>query len=213
MTDERDNTNVLASAAAPLDASPNVPLAPPTTPGMRPRPPALWPSVIGVVGIIYGVGGVLASASQLLAMVFFRFLEDFVPPNSAAHQVIALDDWKWIAISTLLYGLLSVAAAMLIAGSVGLLRRRAWGAKLLLIWSVVRIALSVADSAVGYAIAVALLEASPLFAPRFVINWTIMFGTAMELIIYSAFPVFVLIWFTLAGPRREVKRWQGGSTT
>jgi hypothetical protein len=205
MTEQQQNTNEQSLAAA----SP-IPTAPPTVPGMRPVAPPTWPSVLGVIGIIYSIGGFLASAWQVVAAVFFELRESMLPPGAQASQAASISDSAWVPISATLSTLLCGVAIALFIGSFGLIKLRPWSRRLLLSWAVVRIGLALVDSVISYMLGVAILEASPYASPvpAFAINWTLMVGACFEWMLYSAFPVYLLIWLNLAGPKREMQRWR-----
>lgn len=114
---------------------PQIPSAPPVTPtGMPERPPAGWPKVFGIIGIVLGGSGIMAqSCGTIMAMIpeIFSDLPGQTPETLAAAKA-------YLPL-TLLLGTLAVAlSVLLLVGSIRLLHRRASSVKLLRMYAIAR---------------------------------------------------------------------------
>jgi hypothetical protein len=207
---------------------PGYPATPPATPPTAPGPlpvytaPSKWPTVIGVIAIVFGVfgalGGVWGALSPLFIDMVFGSTATPLPPQAAAQLEIQREWAGWTVGLSIAGGLLAVL--LLIAG-IGLTMRRAWCAGTARTWAWLKIAFAFVNTYVAYRVAtetmpLALKAAggtatAPALPPAAVAAFTdvvavisVVFGLAWGL----ALPVFVLIWFGRSKIRAEMSTWR-----
>lgn len=186
---------------APQTVSP--PPAPPTAPPARAaveRPsPSSWPIVLAVFGFVYAgmtALGLLASA------VFMLIGFDFGVEEELAESLEPFGPWQTIVGSLVSAALMVV----LVAVSVGLVRRRRWSITLGSWWAVLEIGLAVIMSVIGLYGMMRFMEQGQNVGVGMMAAWGII-GMVMGLAFWLALPVFMLIWFSRAKVREEYGRW------
>jgi hypothetical protein len=104
-------------------------------------------------------------------------------------------------------GCVLAAIGLLVAG-IGLLRRRAWTATAIVLWAVVKIGLEV-----GVAIAAAAMQREMVQAmaagsrpgvPVSFEQWMLIVPFVVSIVLYCAFPVFLLVWFLREKVRKRM---------
>lgn len=211
-----------APAAAPPQAPP-MPGAPPTAPGelRHWKSEPSWPMAIGIIAIVFGVGGVLVSGYGVLSAFMFAEFSAWVPqaPDDPTRTMFdAMARWKYpLAIAS---GFGVPVACVLLAGGVLLVRRRPAARTVILIWAALR-ALQGTVATIVQALAqrdqMQAMEASmaaqgpggppPGFfgtMSQVVVIATLVFG----LLWVIALPTFMAIWFTRPGVLATVKKWR-----
>jgi len=209
-TQQPDPTPPPPVVNAPPSASPPR-AAPPTVRGAlaRPRRQAVWPNVIGVIGIIYAIGGILISGWQALTSLFFETFKDMMPPGAGPNPMEAMAQFG--PTLALIAGGLMLVAIMLLVGCIGLLMRKPWGATVLMVWAIVKIIATIANSILAAMIQRAVLAGSaqqgtPI--PSMAWDFLVIFSLVFNVVLYCGFPIFVLIWLNLAGCKREIASWK-----
>jgi hypothetical protein len=194
---------------------------PPVLPGELALPVrrAVWPIVLGVISIVVGILACLYAAAGTAMSMLLPALggwTSYTPRGTTGVDVAALmRDHAWLL--RVAYSQLGVGAALLVIAGIGLVRRRPWGARLMRIWGVLGVLL-----ALGSAASVGVFEARFMGAAFTSISASsgsgggpppqvgyvagVFTGVIMAFLL-SIFPVFVLIWFSLAPVRAEVGRW------
>ena len=85
-----------------------------------------WPTVIGILGIIFGSLGVLFSLCGFFVGIFLKSmlasLSGEMSPEEMAQITAAIPDGMYVAVSSLISAILAV---LLLIGSISLLKRRA----------------------------------------------------------------------------------------
>jgi hypothetical protein len=194
---------------------PNVSL-PPTQPRpwATPENRPVWPTVIGIIGIVVGGLGLMGGLWGAIAPFFLKFMASYVPETERATLDVA-QRWRgWTIPLSLVSG--AVAVALLLAG-IALLRRRARARQMCLTWAVAKMLLVLFSTVVGYRIAQQTVELTaqqstsapgmtPVVARQFAEVGT-MVGLGFGLVWGWALPVFLLIWFGRGRIRDEVARW------
>lgn len=194
------------------------PAAPPTEPGpvgnAAPSPSA-WPTVLGVIAIVFGVLGTLGGAWGALVPLFPRFLGPRAVTSSPAFESLhAMESWYPLTVALALLAL--ALALLLLAGGVGLLRQRRWGVATCRAWAGLKIVLVAITTAVTFAMqqrvvlpAVQAQATATGPAPSGAIfTATLYAGAGFSLMWGWALPVFVLIWFGRRRVREEVAAWK-----
>jgi len=201
----------------PIDPQTGMPM-PPTQPDAMylPRQPTSWPKVIGIIAIILGSLGILGACGGALSTASVDFLqemlEEMAPPgqSSAFGSLEALREWKGPLVVGHLLGM-ALAGLLLFVG-IGLLKRRAGVVRLVLFWALAKIPFEIASSIFNYIIQKPYLEetveqsaATPGLSDFFQGAFAV--GVLFSILMYSALPVFLLIWFRRARIKAEVAQW------
>ena len=186
------------------------PQAPPTAPGpLVMERPSAWPTVLGIIGTIVGV---LALLGGLGGSVSWYFIEAFgFRPPGAADTLAAVKEWKGLSIGSSLVS--ALVAAMLVAGSIGLLKRCAWSPGLLKLWAVLRILVAALAAVVALLITQSQFDAmraepGAVVPPQSLMKGIAVFGAAFTLLWGSALPVFMLIWLARPVIKLETSAWR-----
>ncbi len=185
--------------------------SPPSSPGATApvQGPPAWPTVLGVIAIVFGCLGALGGAMTGL-LPFFPGAVSWITPKGQADPMAAMPKWRWWSVSIGAIGV-AVAALLLVCG-IGLCRRRRWAPRATLTWAAIKIVSVVFVSVVASLIEqdqVAVMQQrtdvpSQAFAVmRVTVGLSLFFALAWG----WALPVFFLIWFTRAGVKQEVVRW------
>lgn len=188
-----------------------VPPSPPTTAlPLAPARPA-WPVVLGVLAIIFGVFGVLQGCGGGFSVAMIAIVRQHVPPDKARVVTSVQRLAPWIIANGIAGA--SLGALLLVAG-IALVARRAWSARALVVWSLLKIPFVLSASVLGYLVQHAQLEAMeemvrqdpsvPAAMPGIVARLAATMGVVMVLLSVLwgwALPVFVLIWLS----RRKVR--------
>ncbi|MBN1342492.1 MAG: hypothetical protein JXQ73_07420 [Phycisphaerae bacterium] len=173
-----------------------------------------WPSVIGIIAIIFGVGGILSSVMGLAS----TFTTDWMltsfgatmPAEARAQMQVAKDSAVYIAVG------LAVALAIapvLLAGGIGLLKQRRWSPKVLVSWAGARMLLVLVNTIFAYTMVESQLQQTmqqdpnlPQMPAAFV-QGIGTFSVCGGLVWGWALPVFMLIWFSRGKIRAQTAQW------
>lgn len=206
--------NLNGSENEPQESAPAPSVTPPTQAGPLARPasyapyspPApVWPTVIGVIGIVLGAGALLLTLGSLgmsLILMQSTTRTGTIPMPQFNNQ------WMpWTIISTLLT--CAVAILLLVAG-IGIAKRLAWGPRLAKVWAVLKLVVVAASVVIGFQMQREAMEAmSQSVGPSPVPNVQMFmgFGMCVGLVWGWALPVFLLIWFSRASVKEEISTW------
>ncbi len=169
-----------------------------------------WPVLFGVGAILFGVFGTLASLPGGCAGGITTLMLPSGADNQAAASMVRSMTF-WITVGSLTSAVFSV---MLAIAGIGLCQRRSWSVRLLWIWSVLNIGVSVLGAVGTYTMGRRLLASfasggsdmvytiSPADATR--ISVVMAIGV---LVIGLSSPAFLLIWFARPTIREEVAQW------
>ena len=193
------------------DQQPLIPPAtPPTYAGPLSRPvlgyasgaPPTWPTVIGVIGIVFGAGAVLMTLGGLVIALIMRDAPG-MPPSPQFNE-------RWMPWSIAsMFVTCGVAILLLVAG-IGLAKRRAWGPRLAKVWAVLKMVIVVASTGIGFQVQRETMKAMQQSAgPSPVPNLEMIVALSMcaGLLWYWALPVFMLIWFSRSSVKAEIAKW------
>jgi len=189
------------------------PAHPPTEPSGRFAPAATsWPVVLGIVGLIFGIGGVLIGVYGMLSPWVTEWLRVNLPPElHATFAAAARYNGPTIAV----YAGSVLLGCLLLAGSIGLLKRARWSRRVLLAWGLAKavhampatiIQVMLQNEAMNAAQAQAGGGAAAIAGPpqAIMIGFTII----ISLTWLWALPAFVLIWLWRPAIRAECAAWK-----
>jgi hypothetical protein len=183
------------------------PIAPPTFAGPVPvEPPrSKWPTVLGIIAIILAGIGLLSIVGQFIA-------QQIPQPSTAATQpaypeppagVQAIMTPSWLVVS-----------ALLLVGGIGLLNRRRWSVRALIVWAIGDVVFTLAGT-VGTLINLPTFQqqmrqqnagmppgAGGMFEAIFI--GAMCFGS----VVGFAPPIFALVWFRRRKIKDEVAGWR-----
>lgn len=193
---------------------PNQTGAPPTDFAGIPQPRSKWPTVIGVIGIVYGALMLLCNCGGLFTVQFYQWMSDLAAEAGEADpafeiEMRVLESLQWTIVAAALIAM--AATAWLIIASAALTGRRRWSRLGLMIWSTVELILLAAS--VGLQIHVAQRTAEALTAEGLsdevagVWLYTVI-GIVFTIMVSGALPVFLLAWFSRAKIKAETEAWR-----
>lgn len=186
---------------------------PPTSPLVDLGPPrTTWPTVCGVIGIIWGGLSLMCGCAGYFSVAMTRWSTSFIPAGSpeATQVKIQLEVMERFAIA--MYALITgslLLSVLLIVGSVGVIRRRRWSRKALAGWAMAGIILVLANLVYQYALHMAtkarMSELGSSMPPGTEAMQIVML---VAILVFGwAWPVFLLIWLSRPKIRDEVNRW------
>jgi len=183
--------------------------APPTeTAGPQlPELPSRWPTVFGVVAIVFAGLGIFFGGNALLSILRYE------PPPNAAGQTPTVP--PMVIINVLLS--IGLAVLLLISG-IGLMKRRACAPKWLTRWAVVYIIYAVVNGILNFyaqrgPIAAMSSTTQPTGIPGGSPMTFFVIAFVLGLVWACAFPVLLLIWFSRKSIKAEVAQWSGAEST
>ena len=199
-------------------------MTPPTLPTPAPQPrlrgPSQWPTVIGVLAIIFGALEVLGGCVGIVSPWVMSAMVEVLPEGQSMGMAAMVEWGRWMVASSLA-GL--GIGVLLLLGGVSLMQRRPRGRTLCLTWALLRMPAVVLGLVVGYLMQRDQLVAmQEMFAsdPSVPAAMSAMFGRFMQagvlvgsvigLLWGWALPVFMLIWFSRGKIKTEVASWSGG---
>lgn len=187
--------------------------APPTAPGplgVQAKPP-VWPTVIGVLGILLSALIFLGGLCGILMSTPAEFLPlgvDTEDPGVKAAQT-AKTVWSYAS-----FAIWVPIGVLLLVASIGLLRRKQKAARIMRIWAVIDIVATLIDMAIAFSLELALQEAArvamadPGQMPGARIEQVGLVAVyAIGMVIALAPAIFILIWFGLDEIKLETAEW------
>ena len=200
----------------PLNTDPPV-LHPPLIPGAVAASRSSWPTVIGVIAIVFGalgaLQGVVGLLTPLLVGRFRAFTASNSPPGVAADPFAGWDQHQTQLIISALLTL--GAGTLLLVGSILLVMRRRAARGMLLTWAAIKTAVVVYAAWLGYVINQAQFAAmqqygsGPLAGPGMggILGAMSAAGAVIGVLWGWALPIFLLFWFMRARVRNELATW------
>lgn len=191
------------------DALAPIQLHPPLSPGTVPQARTVWPTVLGVLAIIFGSLGFLQGILSLIGPLIVSHLPNMTA-QSGFDPFAGMADWRgWLLIIALLT---SLAGATLLIGGLLLLSRRAQSRNIILGWSVGKMLLAVFSSYVGYRIQQAQFASMAQSGNNMAGMQSFMsifgvVGVFIGVIWAWALPVFMIVWFVRRPVRLELRTW------
>ncbi len=174
-----------------------------------PQEASTWPTVIGVIAIVLGAGGVLSNLVGAAMPFIIDLLGEAMSGLGDATLEVAKEQMAWTVASSLLSVLV---AAVLLAAGIGLVKRRAWSLRLARGWAVVRCVFVVIGAGMAYKMGEAQFEAmagqSGLGSlPEWFVELLVPLAVVISLAWGWAFPVLILIWLGRAKIKAETGLW------
>lgn len=184
---------------------------PPTTPGDLRDRPTTWPTAIGVVGIVLASLGILGGVWSVVGWVFNNA---FMGAMGGQMEEFHRAQRHFMPLAMTSSVLNTLVAALLLVGSVALLKRRPRARPLLLGWAGIRLIVAAFAAVVTIlmqrAMFEAMMESSSTTPPAGMTN-LIAAVTAVFTILWGWTPaVFVLVWMNRRSIRSEVATWHEG---
>ena len=184
---------------------------PPDQPGQMqaPQEPSTWPTVIGIIAIVLGAGGVLSGLSSAAMPMLVDAMGTAMPEMQRAPLEAAQEHMVWTVTSSLLSVL--IAAALLAAG-IGLVKRRAWSIRAARGWALVRLLFVGIAAVMAYRIGQAQFDAMAEQGdlgglPEWLVDLLLPLTVVATLAWGWAFPVLILIWLGRAKIKAETGLW------
>jgi len=199
--------------------TPPVRMAPPTSPGIPQRREHAWPTPLGIVLMVFGVGAILGA---LWSVAGAALMSGFLwPTPEDSGMVAAMAEMNWMQYP-LAFASLALGATCLYAG-LGIARRKPGSGRVARIWAVAKLALAFTASAVGAYIQRSMMTVAMeeqvtsgasmppggnffyvgIAAATFLFSWVWL----------SALPVFVLLWLRRPVIAQEIARWSHRAPT
>ena len=189
------------------------PTAPPTSPVFFQPAPArsAWPGVIGTIAIVVGALGALMYLWGALSPLFMEAFTSFVEKaNPQARAQMEINKLYLPFTETLSIAMLAISIVLLVGGS-GLVQRRPWGVRLVLIWAVARIAGAGAQVVLQARLMDKMQQVGAFAGTGMPAGFMGLFTNVAiggGLLFCCAMPVFALIWFARRRIRAEVASWK-----
>ena len=183
--------------------------APFTPPTQAPPPPvraSVWPTVVGIIGIIYaslGLFGTFCGLAFLFILLSYAdWLESFgISEQWMQEMQASMSPVSW-TVPASVAGL--ALASLLFVGAVRLLRRQVSGAKLCALWSWIIIPWTIIATVIT--LVFHFNTPAPSGGPGEQIGTAIV--TVIGTVIGLVFPVFVVIWFSRPTIKSQVAQWR-----
>lgn len=194
------------------------PIAQPVPP-IVPQPPperTSWPTVLGVICIVFGSLVALCGACNIGQMILPRSTPSTTPPAPVASMPVTSmpAGWPvpiepWTSILVLVIWILAIA---LLTGGIGLILRQAWAVRTLKIWAPLKLLATIGHTILAV---MAMSQGAAYFrslAPAGAIRpemvgemqcWATCGGVAWG----AALPLIILLWFSQRSVKAEVAHW------
>jgi len=195
---------------------------PPIVPAAIIVPPrkAVWPTVIGVIAIVFASLSILQALAGLLLPLMMSFMDKMfsnLPPGQPNPLAGMREYMGWFAAMSISSGL---AAVLLLTCGIGLTKRRPWVVPAIRVWAVLKIVIEAGSSVVTAMMQTHQMQTmmttsassarGTMPPPEFFIGFAIV-GAVVGFVIYSLFAVFMLIWFRVRSVREETAKWQAAA--
>jgi len=221
MTDHSDDPRENGSHRPPEDEA-SVPLegghtdSAPSSPPMQPTDvvaesvPSSWPTVLGILAIVFGGFGVLSGAWAVVSPFAAGRLAR-MSPSMQAQLTQQLDAWSgWTTAFSFMF---LMAGGLLLFGGISLVQRRHRAASALFIWSILKIVLILANLGVQLAVQSQVLgrvatQLQTVAGGRTIMVSSLAFGLACNLVFQLAGSIFLLVWFRRCVNKKEVAIWK-----
>ncbi len=188
-------------------------MTPPTELGDAPERRSGWPTMIGIIAVVFGVLGVLGGCSGLVFNVFAAIwgssMQWMPEVQKAQFEVMR----QYVVPTSISMVVATVVAAWLLVAGIGVLRRRPWSRGATVGWAVAKIIYAIPAYFLNKAQFEAMEQAAidsgtPIPTGIFTIMQSV--GGAMmgwSILWVWALPLFLIIWFRWAPVKTEVERW------
>lgn len=165
----------------------------------------VWPTVVGVIAIVFGIFGVLGGVWGTVWQALL--LADALPPPWNNSQIQNNESYNQLTLAMQPVAIL--VALMLLIGGILLTRRSRAGVRWLVAWSIVKLVYGTAAIVVGLLMQPQMLDAMTASShgpapPRGIMSAFMIMGMVIASLWIAALPVFLLIWFTRVGVKADV---------
>jgi hypothetical protein len=170
--------------------------------------PTSWPTALGVVGIILACLGLVGGCCGVTSPLFYpAFIDWMAQSNVPPEQLDAMRAQQPPLVWALVSGIVGMAlSALLLAGSIGLLRRLESGVRWCTWWAWADIPWSV----LVFVVTLMLQLRIPAVAQQggdVGKVFGIVFSSCMTIVLGLGVPIFFLAWFARGKIREEVAGW------
>lgn len=178
------------------------------------KPDSNWPTILGIVGIAFGIfgaiGGVAGVVTNLLFLSGGGFFGDIMQEAAAQDGSMEVA-MKYAGLNAAVATISTLVALWLLTAGIMILQRRPACRMVSIGWAMAKTMLTLVATGVGVFVQIESLQAvaaGPLGDMQAVI-WAIaifsaLFGLAWGL----ALPIFVLYWFARAKTKAEIAAWE-----
>ncbi len=192
--------------------------------------PTVWPTVVGIIAIIFGsLGAVNNGLCAPVGLVLsgsmgglFDKLAESQPGAGMEEQAAMMDALQDYLPANLAVSITAaILSLILLIGGIGLVKRRAWCIRTIVIWALLKMIHAVPAMAVGYLLNSEMFRAMEEAAETSsggpgqmpagfdaMIKGFSMAGVLIGMLWAWALPMFMLIWFARAKIRQEVTSWR-----
>lgn len=188
---------------------------PPILPGQLSRPPfqSKWPTVIGILAIIFGVLGILGYVGGVLVMVVarpFLLAMEEADGEEMPHLGPFSDEWIAMTIGQSIVG--ALLALVLLVGGIFLLKRRKLGIRILVGWSIAKLVFVLFEAIIQVwttreqMASMSGQQGAPPMGPAFE-NMIVVMSVLATVGFGAALPVACLIVFNMKKPKAEIAKW------
>ncbi len=192
-------------------------VTPPSDPAEVPPSPSTWPTAIGVIAIVLGGVGTLGGCVGAFSPLLMGMIQSIVPEGKVT-VLEGMMDWAVWLVAVSIVSML-IAVLLLVAG-IGVIKRRAWGPKVALVWAGLKMIFVIVHSVASYLIQIAQFEAMQVAIANDQ-NMSAGMGTFMGSMMQAlgifgvligvlwgwALPVFLFVWFARKKIRTETAGW------
>lgn len=187
---------------------------PPIQSGDIQLPGSKWPKLLGIISIIFGVGGILQSiAAPFTAALTRSSMQAFVEQGADQARV---DDYltKLQSNAYLGGGIYLVLGVILLVGGIMLLKRKPMSSLVLQAWAVLKILGG--GFMIFKSMAIQKTQMDIMFSATAgneaemignITKYAVWFGLAFGFIWLAALPIFFLIWFNREKIKTQMSEW------
>jgi hypothetical protein len=186
--------------------------SPPIVPGSAREAarPKVWPTVIGVIAIVFGVLGALGGCGGLVILPLVGWMSAQFPPEAAGSFAGMLE---WRGALLVMYAAMLALGVLLAVGGVRLSRRRPGGVKIIRWWAWLKILFALGSAPITILMQVEQFETMeettgetmPFDDTTMIV--ILVGGAIVGAIWYCLLPAFMLIWFSALKIRNDVAQW------
>jgi hypothetical protein len=192
---------------------------PPTVGTGLPPKQSTWPTVIGIIAIVFGslaaLQGCFGAVMSAIMRPLARKIEGSMPEGQATGMEAIVQFAPWLVAGSIVAVCLAV---ILLVGGVMVTRRRPGAVKVCLTWATLKMLYAVPYSLLQYHINKVQFEAlqnDPNMpaggAMTRLFDMIGIFAVVFGLLWLWALPVFMFIWFGRSRIREEIAGWDGGA--
>lgn len=173
------------------------------------QPQSTWPTVIGIICIVFGGFGILGGLWGAVVPFLMSTVASMMPDPAGTMDASFAAVTRYRAITIPVSVISAVVAALLLVGGIQLLRRRFAARRVLLIWAIIKIFLVVAAVMVNIPMQRAQLEAQQAqgMPAMPMMNLIGPITAACGVVFGWALPIFILIWLMRRPIRDEIEAW------